>query len=350
MNLIQAKYIVALGLFAYLPFSSYAQDPAFTITGRLQGEDPTIIIRSQYDFERDISLKVKTDPRFMASDVLIKTVSEMGMMDANGVAITSGFDIDPSKEIVLAFSGGTSEIIKSSKHDGGVSITASFKDKNGNFVTPAAGSVALYSTDGKKLCFDYQKAATMPPKMAFVLLLDRSGSMKDVILSVRSGANSFLKALPASSKCSVASFNDQFTYHNKGFQDCNHGDFKLDDLHSWGTTDLYTPLLDAYQRLSRDYPSDYQKAVILITDGQISEDKKKRKELMAAKQDILTFVYFLGTKNDRYLTGLADGFLQNTANIKESLSKYFGSLSAGYNAQKTIQVNPCSGGSNGLSQ
>lgn len=350
MDMLKAKYMMALSLFACLPLSSYAEtEPVISITSRLQGDMPEIIIRSKYDFERDISLKVKTDPRFLPSDVLIKTVSEMGMVDANGVSITSGFDIDPNKDIVLAFSGGTSEIIKSSPQINGVRITASFKDNKGNFVTPSTNNVAVYNTSGEKLCFSYQEPATASPKMAFVLLLDRSGSMENVINDVRIKAKSFLKALPASSECSVASFSGKFNYHNSGFEDCNNGDFKLDSLRAYGMTDLYSPLLDAYQKLDKEYPQDYQKAVILITDGQISEDRKKRQELIKAKKDILTFVYFLGKKNDQYLTGLADGFLSNTANIRSSLGKYFGSLSAGYNAQRTIQVEECKGGSYGLS-
>lgn len=347
MNFIRSKHIIALGLsvFVGLPYFSYAQDPVISITPRLKEENPTIIILSHYDFERDISLKVKRDPRFMPSDALIKMVSELGMQDAKGIKITSGFDIDPQNDIVLAFSGGTSEIVKSSSNAGGVKITASFKDRQGNFVTPSANNVVLYNTNGEKLCFDYQQVAKASPKMAFVLLLDQSGSMSRVISDVKTSANSFLKALPASSECKVGRFNGSFSYFNYKYQNCNRGDFYLKSIKAGGSTDLYPPLLDAYQSLSQNYPSDYQKAIIIITDGQVSWNDKQNQTLLSAKKDILTFVYFLGDKNDRYLNRLADGFLQSTANIQANLAKYFGSLSAGYNAQKVLQVQPCKGGS-----
>ena len=65
---------------------------------------------------------------------------------------------------------------------------------------------------------------------------------------------------------------------------------------------------------------------------------------MAAKKDILTFVYFLGNKDDQELIGLADAYLQTGTNIKTSLQNYFHSLSAGYGTQKVLEVRPCSGG------
>lgn len=352
MNFAKAKFEFALFLCVMFiaPFESYGQDPVISIRSRVEAQKPTIIIVSQYDFEKDISLKVKPDPRFLPSDVLIKTVSEMGMQDANGVSIKSGFDIDQQNGIVLAFSGGTSEIIKSSPNPGGVTITASFKDRKGNFVTPPANQVVLYNTDGKKLCFEYQESAKASSNMAFVLLLDQSASMSGVIEDVKKSANAFLKALPASSVCKVGRFSSSFSYYNSQYQNCNTGDFYLESIKAGGGTQLYPPLLDAYQSLEKNFPSHYQKAVIIITDGQIWDKKEERLQLVSAKKDVLTFVYFVGYKSDQSLIGLVDGFLESTANVKSNLAKYFGSLSAGYNAQKTLQAKVCNGGAHGVSK
>ena len=180
--------------------------------------------------------------------------------------------------------------------------------------------------------------------MAFTLLLDRSGSMADVISDVQESAKSFLKDLPPSAECALASFNGSFSYHNLYFQNCNGGDFKLQTLSAEGGTDLYSPLLSAYESLSRECFEDYQKAVILITDGQIPSDDETKKELLAAKNDTLTFVNFLGNKNDEQLIGLADAYLQTTSDIKSSLQQYFHSLSTAYGAQKVLVVKSCNGG------
>ena len=341
MKKLYVGFFLIIQLFA---LNCLAQDAAISITSRIESQSPRIIVRSQYDFEKNISLKVRPDPRFIPSDVLIKTVSEMGMTDAKGIRITSGFDIDVKNDLVIAFSGGTSQIIKTSGGDSGLTIVASFRDSNGNFVSPPEDSLALYTTSGDRLCFEYKDVKKAAPKMAFVLLLDRSGSMKGVISDVQSSAKSFLNDLPASSECALASFNGGFSYHNDNYQSCNRGDFKLSSLEAGGGTDLYSPLLSAYESLSQEYFKDHQKAVIIITDGQISADDEMRQKLSAAKKDILTFVYFLGEKNDQHLIGLADAFLKAATDIKTSLEQYFTSLSTAYGTQKVLQVRRCDGG------
>jgi len=324
--------------------SCYAQETSIKISSLTQGQYPKIIISSKYDFEKEISLKVRPDPRFIPSDVLIKTISEMGMHDAKGISITSGFDIDLENDLVLAFSGGSSEIIKANQNVHGLSVTASFKDRQGSFVSPPIDSLALYTTGGDRLAFEYTKVTKAPPKMAFILLLDRSGSMKDVIEDVQTSAQDFLKILPDSAKCAVASFNGTSTYHNDYYQSCNKGDFHLNSLKAGGSTDLYTPLLNAYESLSRASFKGYQKAVILITDGQIPPDEGLRTKLLSAKQDVLAFVYFLGEKNDEQLIGLANAFLAPSSDIKASLDQYFGSLGSAYNNQTVLKIKRTEGG------
>ena len=344
------KLAIAAGLSLFVHLSApicLAQDTSVTIKSRADMQSPRIVIRSPFDFEKDISLKVRPDPAHTPSDVLIKRISMMEMKDTRGIRITSGFDIDVKNDLVLAYSGGVSQIIKSAPGPSGLSVIASFKDNKNNFISPPKGSLALYTTYGEKLCFDYMDVKSAAPKMAFVLLLDRSGSMGEVIADVRASAQSFLKDLPPSSKCALASFNGQFAYHHQYFQSCNDGDFRLDELEAGGGTQLYAPILDAYESLSRDMFRDYQKAVIVITDGQIEPDEDTKQKLIAAKKDILTFVYFLGEKNEHPLIGLADAFLRATTDLKASLDHYFHSLSNAYGMQKVLIVRPCKGGQNG---
>ncbi len=335
--------IIAISLFI-IQSNGLAQDAAISITSRVTKQTKKIIIRTPFDFEKQISLKVKPDPRFLPSDVFIKKISEIGLYDTKGIRITSGFDVDIKNDLVLAFSGGIAQIIRSASSPSGFTITANFKDKGGNFTSPPVGALALYSTAGEKLCFEYKDVKRAAPKMAFILLLDRSGSMEEVILDVQDSAKDFLKELPPSAECALASFNGTATYHNKYFESCNCGDFKLDGLKAEGKTDLYTPLLNAYESLSRESFKDHQKAVILITDGLIYPDQEMKQKLLTAKKDILTFVYFLGAKDDEQLIGLADAYLQGTKDIKASLQQYFHSLSTAYGSQKVLTVRPCIGG------
>lgn len=324
--------------------SALADTPAITLHSTAQQQPPKIMLHSAYDFNREISLKVNPDPAFMPADVLLKTLSRFELFDSNGVRITSGFDIDPETKIVIGFSGGTSEIIKASQSTNGARLLASFKDASGNFISPPQDRVAVYNSQGQELCFDYKDVHQAQQKMTFILLLDRSASMGSVMNEVKQSANLFLKSLPPSAQCAVASFNHGFTYHNKHFRSCNFGDFKLDGMVAEGGTDLLVPLLRAHESLGRAEFADHQKAVIVITDGQITQNPVMQQAVLKAKKDTLSFMYLRGKASNAHIKALADGYIHDPANFKESLGEYFESLSDGYNTQKLIQVKTCAGG------
>ncbi|MCU7858324.1 MAG: hypothetical protein KZQ86_00515, partial [Candidatus Thiodiazotropha sp. (ex Lucinoma kastoroae)] len=175
------------------PFGVAAQ---ISIIDRTQQREPIIIIQSKYNFEQEISLKVKTDPKLSVSDILITTLSKIGMSDVRGVKIKSGFDIDLQNNLVVGYSGGTSEIIKTARSPNGLQVISSFKDRNGNFISPPKDRLAIYSTSGEKLCFSYETAKHTAPKMGIAILLDRSGSMAANISKVKNSAQDFLSVLP----------------------------------------------------------------------------------------------------------------------------------------------------------
>ncbi|MCG7870521.1 MAG: VWA domain-containing protein [Candidatus Thiodiazotropha lotti] len=321
-----------------------ATGAGISITSRTQNPAPKIVLRSKFDFEKSISLKVRTDPRFLPSDVLIKTVSEIGMVDANGVRIVSGFDIDVENDLVVAFSGGTSEIIRTSRTPQGLQIITSFKDASGNFVSPPADSLALYSVGGTRLCFDYKTIAQSTQKIAIALRLDRSGSMAGNIETVKKTAQEFLNILPSTAECGVASFDTQVTFTQKNYQSCNGGGFGIETIEAGGGTDIYTALKLAYSDLSQSYFDGFQKAVIVITDGYTMSDPALKQELLGLKKDILTFVYFIGGDKKDDLEELTDHFIAQGGDIEHYLSQYLGALGQAYNTQKVLSVKACPGG------
>lgn len=341
------KSILIAGIAALcMSLPAMAQEPTIMINARSDQTQPVIILRSPYDFEKAISLKMQTDPALSASDVLIRAISKFGMVDAHGITITAGFDVDVVNNLVVAFSGGSAEIIRAARTSNGFQVIGSFKDRNGNFVSPPMGSLAVYTTGGEKLCFDYEVATQELSKMVFMLLVDRSGSMVSVMDDVKDSAAEFLKSLPPTAMCAVSSFSDGFTYHNERYENCNSGNFKLGDLAAGGGTDLYTPLLRGYQSLAQDDFKDYQKAVIIITDGQIMPSAALADQVLAAKQGALSFVYFLGEKEEAALVYLSDAFLNSTSDLKNHLDQYFHALSTGYQTQKVLNIHSCQGGFN----
>ena len=320
-----------------------AQEATINVIDRTAQGNPIIVIHSLFNFEQDISLKLNTDTNFDISDILIKTISKFNMVDTNGIIINSGFDVDIQNNLVLAFSGGTSEIIRTNPLPNGFQVIGSFKDVNGNFVSPPLGSLALYNTHGEKLCFDYETIIQSPPKMAFTILIDKSYSMVDEFSDVKKTASEFLNILPPSALCAVASFDVNWEYTHKGYQYCAAENFGIDAIQIGTATDIYAPLKDAYLKLSQPRFTGYQKAVIIITDGHMVADPIRKQELLSLKGDTHTFVYFIGGKQRAHLEGLTNQFLEQRGNVKHSLLRYFGAIGKAYNSQKVINIRNCQG-------
>lgn len=320
-----------------------AEEPTINITTRSELEAPRVIVRSRFNFEKSISLKMQTDPTMSASDVLVRTISKIGMTDAKGVKITSGFDINIENNLVVAFSGGTSEIIKTAGDPAALSVIASFKDQNGNFVSPPVDSIAVYTTNGEKLCFDYKTIQQASSKIGIAMLLDKSGSMSGDMEAVKSAANNFLGALPQSALCAVGSFNTTLTYGHKNYQACNGGGFGFESIEAEGGTDIFNALNSAYDDLSGSFFNGFQKATIIITDGYTISDENRKTELLAKKKDILTFVYFIGGNKKDDLEQLTDHFIAQGGDVGRSLTDYFGAIEQAYNSQKVLSVHQCQG-------
>ncbi|MGH1404338.1 MAG: hypothetical protein ACRBDL_08840 [Alphaproteobacteria bacterium] len=320
---------------------SAAQDAGITLKARSDQTAPMIVVRSIYDFEKAISLKMKTDPALGVPPALIKTISKMGMVDGKGVVITSGFDVDMANDLVVAFSGGTSEIIKSANFPYGIEVIASFKDANGNFISPPKDSLAIYSLTGEKLCFTYKTIRQAPPKMAFALLLDKSFSMNDVFGDVKQTAKDFLRILPKSAICVVGSFDTGYEFTRKTYQSCGKRNFGIDSIAIGGGTDIYLPLKDTYQNFSSPAFNGYQKATIIITDGYTLSDPVRKAELMKLKGDALTFVYFIGGSKKDDLEGITDSFIAQGHDVKQSLSQYFSAIGQAYKSQKVLTAFQC---------
>ncbi len=344
-----SKIKIAIVIIAALsmPLNAEAQEKKISINSRSKYSAPTIIVRSKFNFDQPISLKMKTDPALSASDALIRTISKFNMVDARGIKITSGFDIDLVNNLIVAFSGGISEIIKTTRNPTGFNVIASFKDNSGNFISPPANSLAVYTINGEKLCFEYKTIQQASPKIGIAILLDRSGSMSGEMESVKTAAQDFLNALPSSAECAVGSFNTELSYAHKNYQSCSGGGFGFETIEASGGTDIFKALHSAYSDLSGSHFSGYQKAAIVITDGYTINDEALKTQLLAQKKDILTFVYFIGGDKKDDLEQLTDHFISQGGDVKQSLSQYFGVIEQAYNNQKVLSVHSCQGGNHG---
>lgn len=180
--------------------------------------------------------------------------------------------------------------------------------------------------------------------MSFVLLIDRSGSMKDVMRRVEQASRRFLDALPDRAQCALISFADDRWSQGLGVSDsrsCVASDFALGGLTASGRTNLYPALEDAYRWLNAPARAQHQRAVILITDGQVNQSTEMKARLESMKGDALTFVYFLGGQEEQWLQGLADNYLSHEGALTPALEGYFSVLSGAYAKQTILRMRPC---------
>lgn len=244
----------------------------FTIISRVDQESTAQIDLERWlDFEANVSLKVRTDPALVPTARVIELVESIPMVDDAG-------------------------IVRVRDQPSGLEVAALFKDHQGKIVTPPQGSLAAYTTGGQRLCFDQsvvEREVDNPVPMAFTLLLDRSGSMNDVIDEVRQAALGFIAALPDTAQCTVVAFGTSYSVdpgQGLGTNSCRAENFLHQPLGLDGTTDLFTPLGWTYSTLAAPHMADHQKAVIILTDGGVNERTKDVVLMEALKRDALTFV------------------------------------------------------------
>lgn len=337
-----------------------AQEVTFTLIPRVEeGSNAQLDLERWMDFESAVTLSVQIDPALVPSARVIEMVESIGMVDGFGVRIERGYAIDVVHDLVVAFSGGSAEIASIRQTDQGLIVAALFRDEQGRIVKPAQGSLAAYTINGERLCFapdEEQVELSVPGSvsepgsaaqnpMAFSVLLDRSGSMSGVRSKVDRAARSFIDALPNDAQCTVGGFASTFSFNASdgyGTASCRADNFSLSggrDL--GGSTDLFTPLAEVYERMNAPEISDHQRAVIIITDGGLNQSLELEAELLRAQGQTVTFVYFLGGESDEHLQALAHNYLDHEGDLAASLDRYFDVVSMAYSSQSLLRLVPC---------
>lgn len=324
-----------------------AESAEFKIISRTaEKPNATFQIERMHDFEANVSLAVRTDPRLVPSARILEMVASIDIKDGAGISIRRGYAIDAAHDLVLAWSGGTAEITQIQQTPQGLVVAGLFKDHQGRIVSPPTHSLAAYTTAGQRLCFE-QTTVSVAPKlvpMSFVVLIDRSGSMTSVFDEVRSTAYQFLDDLPDQASCAVGTFSDTWSFsglNQGGAKQCRRTAFDLNTISAGGNTNLFGPLEEAYRWLGAPGRDNHQKAVIVITDGRINQQVDKAKAVAALKRDAVTFVYFLGAQEDKWLKGIADNYLGHKGALQAQLSRYFSIVSAAYRKQVVLQLRQC---------
>lgn len=332
------------------------------IAPRIRGdEQANLSVERLLAFGDDVRLGLRTDPKLVPPERVIQMIESIGMVDDAGLRIVSGYDISLEHDLVVASSAGSVEIMAVHNGEHGLVVTALVRDDQGNIIDPPEGSLAVYTTNGERLCFaeevinsrevarnssiDDSGLARVP--MSFVILLDRSGSMASHIDEVRAAAHSFLDALPDNAVCSVGAFASSSASFERsegfGFQNqCRADAFSLEGLgNTGGATNLFRPLENAYRWLDAWHQDDEQRLVIMITDGSANRELEREEAVRNAKGNIRTLVYHVGGQEERFLQSLADGYLAHEGDLEDSLSDFFEVVSETYSSQTVLRLGQC---------
>lgn len=285
------------------------------------------------DFRSRLTIGVYEDPRLANPQRLREIIAELDLRTPLGQPVTN-LVIHPDTGDFVGVDSGSIEFV-GTLPDGSIVISA--RDPAGRFTKADKNQLAWVQPNGVPVAFDLVDVGQSNVKMSFTLLLDRSGSMANVMDKVLVTTRHFLSKLPANAECTVISFAEEWVNHTPGgAQPCNS--VKLDkSMKASGYTDIFGPLSAIYKRYASPAYSGWQKAVIVITDGVVTRNADQGPRVKSEKGDVRTFVFWLGDREEKHLANIADYFLARQGDVQTFLGNYFGELGEAYRNQQILK-------------
>lgn len=326
-----------------------AQAQSFTIKPRVEhGQDARIALERLIDFEQTIVLRVKTDPARIPSARLLEIIRALDLKDGAGLSVRRGWGVDTEHDLVIAWAGGTAEISRVRQSPAGLEVAALFRDHQGRITVPPEGSLAAYTTDGQRLCFDEEirevpVQSYAPAPLLFTILIDRSGSMLSVSEEVTRAARSFIADLPESAECALGGFATSWSFGPAGIEAraCRPENFTFEFDNLGGGTALYEPLRETLEWMNDPRWAGHQRAVIIITDGAINGSHPPASTLLPVKGETLSFVYYLGFTDQVWLRDFADNYLHQSADLTGHIEPWLNVVSEAFVKQRVLRISHC---------
>lgn len=342
------------GMLASIPVAAvtaaFIQSPAgagLVLNSRVTANsEVTVTFKNIEALERDVTLTLKADPAQVAPDRLEEIIAGYDLRDAGGRPVTGAVDADVRHDVIISFSGGSAEIVNAARDGERVTVTGLFKDADGRITVPPDDQIGMHRLNGDRLCHrraPEEEAEEVNPK-SFVLLLDTSGSMEDLMDEVRGAALSFIDQLPDTATCAVGAFSERWSFDANdglGVHPCKPENFDLSKLEAGGGTELFVPLGWSFDWLNEAERADHQKAVIVLSDGHVTDSLAEARRVAGRKGDAFLFTYYLGDSDDAWLKDLADNYLAADRSLRGQLEAYFGVVSDAFAKQTVLHVNAC---------
>ena len=291
---------------------------------------------NKQQFKTAFRIGLNIDPASLGDDELKKAIESLPLTAPSGLTVKArDYSVEHGFIIGVDDPDLQPAINQVMSRDGRTELLVNFQDGEGRFVLPPDASIGTFTLNGvetPRLVTPFKESS----QQVFVdLLLDRSGSMEEVIGDVKRAASEFMALLPFSQAlCRITSFNGNYTRHTEGYEPCVPGIHQVGWIKAGGGTDIYQPLLDAY----RDGPVDPEtmRLVVVVSDG-VGRSRVSYDEVMVAK-NAATFVYWLGDYDEDRLKGVADTFIHGKDDIANLLGRYFGQVAGAVSNQVVISI------------
>lgn len=155
-----------------------------------------------------------------------------------------------------------------------VQVTAVVTDSDGRFVRGLTREDFRVFEDGKPQPITHFAAENIP--LELVAAIDVSGSMRDVVGTVKDAAKRFLAAVAPTDQVTVLAFNENIFTLARRATDPAARARAVDRMAAWGGTALYDVIIRAIDILGRQ---SGRRAIVLFSDG---EDQSSHAPLEAA--------------------------------------------------------------------
>lgn len=292
--------------------------------------------RNDQQFRTGFRIGLDIDPGRMDRELVRKSVDSLPLTLPDGQTLRArDFSTEHRVIVGTVLPGVTPNINRVDANGGATELLVGFRDRDGNFVKPEERNIGAFTLDGIPVPHQVTPFDRSRRKVYVDLLLDRSGSMKDLIGDVKRAAAEFMVLLPKDQAlCRVTSFNQDHHRHTRDFQPCIPIFHGVGSIPAGGGTDIYDPLLEAYVNGPAD--RNAQRLVVVISDG-IGQSSFTRQALLNNKTAATT-VYWLGDYDEDRLRGIADTFIYGRQDIAGLLERTLGHVADAVGSQVVITI------------
>jgi len=171
-----------------------------------------------------------------------------------------------------------------------VNVFVTVQDERGNFVTDLTrDDFRIYEDDAPQEIGIFEKQNDVQSSIGF--LLDTSGSMVDILPTMKSGILSYTPHIPRTDEFFIGAFGTTLRTIHSSTQSQKHLEDSLSALRPLGTSLMYDGLMYAMEKVRRTKPE--RKALIVFSDGNDNGSDSGHGRVVEEAQSTGVLIYFV---------------------------------------------------------